>query len=167
MHVHNNDFTKDDINGDQVTIKTSKNPSAQDLITFVGTMQTRAYQQSVPMSETYGMTISSLGIFCFKVKASTLNDLQAITNQSGIDWNKFKRDCDRLTKEIYKKNLTDAQKLNLALEMILKMMKDKGLDQVVGLYEGTATTNGSLTNIDWKEKVLDANNALTEIPCIN
>ena len=167
MHVHNNDFTKDDINGNQITIKTSKNPSAQDLITFVGTMQTRAYQQSVPMSETYGMTISSLGIFCFKVKASTLNDLQAITNQSGIDWNKFKRDCDRLTKEIYKKNLTDAQKLNLALEMILKMMKDKGLDQVVGLYEGTATTNGSLTNIDWKEKVLDANNALTEIPCIN
>lgn len=165
IHVHVNDYSLIDNYGDQIPIKTAKIPSASDLSTFIQ-IQLKAYQLGVPISETYGMTLSSQALFSFKVKTSNYTEFANTVNSTGIDWKKFNKDCDYETKQILDNNsLNDVQKLTVMQKLILKMIKDYGLSSLIGLYQGTVTGSGATTAINWSEKILNDTNELDEIPC--
>jgi hypothetical protein len=131
-------------------------------------IQVKAYQQSIPSGETYGMTLSSQALFTFKLKTPFNQEFMSLVNPNLIDWRRLKHQSEFSTKQITEDgSLNDDEKLVKLQQLLLSMMKDNGLDQLVGLYQGTATGIGENTNIKWVEKVLDGTNPPKEIPCTN
>ncbi len=168
MHVHTNDYTTIDSNGETIPVYTAKIPSGADLNNFFW-LQLKAYQQGVPPAQTYGLAISSEAIYTFKLKindymavTTALNDLQ---NNYGFDWEVFKDNLDKETKKILKKNLPAPEEKAKTEKLLLKSLKDSHLDQLVGLYEGTSMGSDLYADVSWKEKYLYENNNLQSKPC--
>jgi hypothetical protein len=165
MHVHNDDYEYIDNNGELQIMYTAKIPSAADLIAFLSSMQVRALQQGIPANLTYGLTISSTGIYSFKLKVNDYTAITNIVNNSGIDWNKFQDDLDNKTKDILKENLPQQEEKAKTEKLMLQKLKECHLDQLVGLYEGTSMGSDLYAGVSWKEKYLDENDNLQSKPC--
>lgn len=162
IHVHNDDWI--DYNNDNNLIQTVKMFSPTDIYTLVVKTRIGALHTGVPIEDTYGIMISSEGIFAMNILApipqSTLNS---------IDFEKFKDKFNNLAEKIITDTGNNLQMRKEKLQKaLLNYLKDTGLDNYVGLYERISQPNPinpDIPNIKWDRRTLSPNNTLINNPC--
>lgn len=168
MHVHNNENEDEDENGVRINITVKMFSPYDDLNALLGGCQSTAIAHGISKGDVYGLMISSEGIF-----AMNFLDDEYLENLSDEQYAKFQDEYVKETKEIYKNypSNSTAHKISrkYALQkLFLSLLKTHGLQDKVGLYEGTVvppTAGQTLPTIYWKRKTLDENGELTETPC--
>jgi hypothetical protein len=148
-HVHNDDYIE---NG--VVHKTIKMLAVKDLYTVAVTMKENAQTLNVPIEDTYGMMLSSEGIYAIKITDVT-------SDFTTIEWNKLIAKYNKSVNILAEDDNLNPTALKI---MLLNLMKDFGLYDKMQLFEGTA--NSASTIPTWKKVELKANNkSLNYIPC--
>ncbi len=168
MHVHNNENEVDQDDGSVYIGKTIKMLSPADINVFISTCQEAANNAGVPNTNTYGMMISSEGIFAIKMlENDTFNPEIDNVNLMNIKYSKK-------AKEIFNANpsgstVDKSLRKEKLQKLLLSLMKEFGVENKVGLFEGEVTSpepgQPNLPVINWTRKTLNNNGELLENPC--
>lgn len=161
MHVHNNDYYKIHNNGDEELIKTVKMFSPTDVERFLFNMQNTANSSAYTNMDTYSIMISSEGIFALKL----LNVNQTFPIPlSNAQFTAFKKEYEKKASKITENSITSTRSGKLQ-KLLIEMLKKYGLENVVGLFEGTVTNSQQgKKKINWSRKTV-VDNELINNPC--
>jgi hypothetical protein len=158
MHSHNNNYYAPGISGLQITVKMF---SYSDLYSLFNTKEL-AISKNLPISETFGIMVSSAGTYALKFLNSSVPNL--------TDYQKSfaKRAFNKLAVE-NEQGITHTQ---AQIEIFfLKLLKDLNLQNQVGLYNANfakITSSNPKPVATWSKLVISANNTyVTKQPCNN
>ncbi|WP_395052026.1 hypothetical protein [Flavobacterium sp.] len=167
MHVHNNTNEDETEEGIRYNIPV-KMISPADINTFISTCQNNANNAGVDNTDTYGIMISSEGIFAIKMlENDTFNPEIDNVNLMNIKYSKK-------AKEIFNANpsgstVDKSLRKEKLQKLLLSLMKEFGVENKVGLFEGEVTSpepgQPNLPVINWTRKTLNNNGELLENPC--
>jgi hypothetical protein len=146
VHSHNDLHS----NPDGSTVPTVKMLSPPDLQALVIAAQNYAGNQGLTSNSTYGMMVSSDGVFAIKMLTQDI-DL------SYMEWNKFLLDYRDESDELYKNDNLNSSNVQ---KMFLRFLKKYAIDANVGLFKAT---NNDATQ--WSRITLNPDGTLTETPC--
>lgn len=167
MHVHNNENEDETDEGVRINIPV-KMFSPADVDVLISSCQSTAIDHDIPKADVYGLMISSEGIF-----AMNFLDNEYLENLSAIQYTAFNDKYVIEVKKIYKNYPSNSTthksgRKNAVQKLFLSLLKTYGLQDKVGLYEGTvipAAPGQTLPKINWTRKTLDENGELTENQC--
>ena len=168
MHVHNDENEVDQDDGSVYIGKTIKMLSPADINVFISTCQVAANSAGVANTDTYGMMISREGIFAVKMLAN--DDFFPAIENINIMNAKYTKKAEKIYEENPSGSLNDKQSRKEKLQkLLLSLIKEYGLENRVGIYEGEVTTpepgQPNLPVINWTRKTLNNNGDLVENPC--
>ena len=158
IHVHNNNYTFINDQGVEFYVKTVKMFSPKDLHTFINGYQEQAAASGISPMETYCMMLSSEGIYAIKI----LNPNETI---DVFALRAFQKDYKDKSEEIINRNLSLANRKIELQKLFLNLIKKVGLENKVGLFEGTVTPSQTGNKLNWSRKSLDNNNNIVTNPC--
>ena len=106
--------------------------------------------------------ISNEGIF-----ALTITDTNINLGDINPKWKKFETDYKNKSRDIISNlNLSADGRKEALQKMLLGLLKDLGLENKIGLFEGVVENEpGQLPKINWTKKTLNTNGSLNETPC--
>lgn len=168
MHVHNNKNENEQEDGTIFIRSTVKMLSPADINQFISSCQDVANNTGVPNTDTYGIMISSEGIYAVKMLENEPNP-NPINNVVSMN-EEYKDEAN----EIFKKNPSSSsndkaiRKIKLQI-LLLNKIKKYGLEGKVGLFEADVEApepgQPNLLVINWTRKTLSNNGELIENPC--
>ncbi|WP_329806300.1 hypothetical protein, partial [Flavobacterium facile] len=163
-HVHNNHLVTD-LNGDTYDGGV-KILSPADVVGLITTCQNASVSANINPTEAFGIMISNEGIF-----AITLLEPMSLAELGQLHpkWNTFKDEFKEKAGNIVKNpNLDATGRKNALQKMLLTLLKNVGLENKVGLFEGEAQDNIDTYDIIWTKKSLNPTNpnaTPVETPC--
>ena len=153
-HVHNNHLVTD-LNGNTYD-GSVKILSPADVLGLITTCQNASVSANINPTEAFGIMISNEGVF-----AVTLLEPMSLAELGQLNpkWDLFKKNYKKKAGKIVQDPNLDATGRKNALEkMLLTLLKDAGLENKVGLFEGEAQDNIDSYDINWIKKSLNPNN---------
>ena len=116
--------------------------------------------------DAFVIMLSDNGIFAITITEEFILNATTITTSK---WNEFKRNYDKEVLKISTNSYYDAEDKKEELQiMLLKQLKEMGLENKVALFEGSIENENDLDinnyKINWAQKKLNKNK-LKEIPC--
>ncbi len=165
-HVHNNISVTTE-SGDELDVNV-KMPSPVDLSTLISTCSNSQINANSNPREAFGVMISNEGIFAITLlEPFSLNERTQLNSK----WIKFEKDYIKMAKEIILNfNNNASTRKDKLQKMLLQLLKDAGLENKIGLFEGTVENELSSINLNWNRKILAPNSTpnnqqLIEEPC--
>ncbi len=156
-HIHNNQLQT--INGNSID-HAVKMFSAADLYALLTKCQVACTNNGASASDAFGVMISNEGIF-----AISLLGPYAHAVDFNVKWQKFLDNYKRETERILFDPLLNAEQRKKELEkMFLQELKALGLEDKVGFFEGTVTTEAGIKKLNWTRKTLNSD-TVTPNPC--
>lgn len=157
-HIHNNNIKL--IEGDSLDV-TVKMLSPADLWTLIKNCQTACTNNGASATDAFGVMVSNEGIFAI----SMLESFSPNGPDFNEKWFKFVRNYKEKSKEIiHNKLLSPIQRKTKLEKMFLQELKKLGLDNKIGFFEGTVTTEAGVKKLNWTKKTLNSN-SVVENPC--
>lgn len=167
-HVHNNHVVN--INGDNYD-GTVKILSPADVLGLITTCQNASVSANINPTEAFGVMISDEGIFAITLlEPISLVEIGQLgqSGQLGTKWDTFEKDYLYQSSKILNNQYLDASGRNKALQkMLLKLLKNAGLENKIGLFEAEVYDVDSY-EIIWTKKSLNPaspNATPIETPC--
>lgn len=164
-HVHNNHI-KTDGNGDEYDVCV-KILSPADVVVLMTTCQNSLVSANLNPTEAFGVMISNEGIFAITLlEPISLAELGQLTPK----WKTFEKDYEKQAEKIVKDpNLDATGRKNALQKMLLTLLKNAGLENKVGVFEGEVESEpGELPKVNWTKKALNPANPSAspiETPC--
>ena len=165
-HVHNNHLVYDS-NGDVAYDGGIKILSPADVSGLITTCQSASVSANINPTEAFGIMISNEAIFSITLlEPLTLAEL----GQVNPKWKTFEGEYKEKAGNIIKNpNLDATGRKNALQKMLLTLLKNVGLENKVGLFEGEVESEpGELPKINWTKKSLNPANpnaSPIETPC--
>lgn len=164
-HVHNNNLVTTD-SGDELDINV-KMPSPADVYAVLTTCQNSQVNANNDPREAFGVILSNEGIFAVTLLEPISPAEIRTLNPKLIA---FEYDYKEQAEMIINNLNLDASGRKIALQkMLLQLLKDAGLENKVGLFEGEVELEpGQLPKINWTKKTLNPTNPdadPVESPC--
>ncbi|MEY2702979.1 MAG: hypothetical protein RLY43_1617 [Bacteroidota bacterium] len=164
-HVHNNHMVVDE-NGNDEYDGGVKILSPADVGALITTCQTAAENAAINPTEAFGVMISNEGIFAITLlEPLSLAEIGQFNSNLAAFENEYELKAGFIVKN---PNLDAAGRKNALQKMLLSLLKDLGLENKVGLFEGEAQDNFDSYDINWTKKALNPANpsaAPVETPC--
>lgn len=163
-HVHNNHIVTD-INGDTYDSGV-KILSPADVLGLITTCQNASVSANINPNEAFGIMISNEGIFAITLlEPLSLTELGQLTPK----WKTLNDEYYEQAGQIITNQNLDATGRKDALQkMLLTFLKNAGLENKVGLFEGEVQDEIDSYNINWTKKSLNPTSfsaAPVETPC--
>lgn len=156
-HIHNNKVKT--VNGNSID-HTVKMFSPADLYALLTSCQVACTNNGASASDAFGVMLSNEGIF-----AISLLGPYAHAVDFNVKWQKFLDNYQENTEIILFDTSLDAEERKEALEkMFLQELKALGLEDKVGFFEGTVTTEAGVKKLNWTRKTLNSD-TVTPNPC--
>lgn len=163
MHTHMNDFYEKDSEGNYHLVKPVKMLSPGDINSLIS-CGGNAIQNNLSPLDSYALMLSNEGLF----SASLLETSFPFYPETMVA---MQFEYRNLTEKILQNisGNSDSQKAERKKQLqivLLKLLKEKGLENKIAIFEATDSTPSALPTINWTRKTLDSNNMLIETPCI-
>jgi hypothetical protein len=140
--------------------------SPADVGALITTCQTAAENAAINPTEAFGVMISNEGIFAITLlEPLSLAEIGQFNSNLAAFENEYELKAGFIVKN---PNLDAAGRKNALQKMLLSLLKDLGLENKVGLFEGEAQDNFDSYDINWTKKALNPANpsaAPVETPC--
>ena len=163
-HVHNNHIATDS-NGDTYD-RNVKILSPADVTALITTCQNASVAANINPAEAFGIMISNEGIFAITLlEPMSLAELGQLTSKWKTFEDKYREKASNIVTDT---NLDASGRKNALQKMLLSLLKDLGLENKVGLFEGEVEDDIDSININWTKKTLNPTNPNTnpvETPC--
>lgn len=157
-HTHPNRL-KVDINGESYNGNV-KIHAPLDILALLKKCQSN----NLVKTDAFGVVISDEGIF-----ALTILEPIELTSISITKWKEFEDTYDIKTSEIISNTMLLPNQVAIRKELmqkyLLKELKKLGLENKIGLFEGTIDNSGLAPKINWQRKKLNTSGSLTNEDC--
>jgi hypothetical protein len=156
-HVHNKDEQEDgDVGIIDVNVKIH---SPLDIYKLLKHCKQSCLDAGGVGEDAFGITMSNMGIFSLNIIDANFD-----FNLVMLELNVFAKKYEKKADEIIKSNMSSTNKKEALQTMLLNGLKSMGLENKVGLFEGTAPTGANNTSISWTRKTI-VGETLTTTPC--